>query len=81
VTAGHPDHLNLLGLMMLGAGMLPAGKPVSTGIVSAPPKGPTPRFGEYILSHQDCRECHRAKLSGGTPGQLAPLGPDLNVVK
>lgn len=80
-TRNPPDHLNLLGFMMLGAGMLPKGKPVSTDIVTAPPKSPTLQFGEYILSYQDCRACHGDKLTGGVPGQLAPLGPDLNLVK
>jgi mono/diheme cytochrome c family protein len=80
-TDNPPDHLNLLGVMMLGAGMLPQGKPVSTGIVSEPPKSPKVEYGEYILSYQDCRECHGNKLRGGVPGQLAPLGPDLSLVK
>ncbi len=44
-------------------------------------KGATFQFGEYILSYQDCRECHGKRLTGGVPGQLAPLGPDLNLVK
>lgn len=80
-TPKPPGHLNLLGLGMLGAGMLPSGKPVIAGSVNAPPLGPTREFGEYILSYQDCRECHGANLTGGVPGQLAPLGPDLNLVK
>jgi mono/diheme cytochrome c family protein len=80
-TPNPPDHLNLLGVMMLGAGMLPAGKPVSEGVVTAPPMGPTLQYGEYILSYQDCRACHGDKLTGGVPGQLGPLGPDLNLVK
>ncbi len=80
-TANPPDHLNLLGVMMLGAGMLPKGKPVSIGIVTAPPSGPTLQYGEYILTYQDCRACHGDKLTGGVPGQLGPLGPDLNLVK
>jgi mono/diheme cytochrome c family protein len=80
-TGNPPDHLNLLGIAMLGAGMLPKGKPVSTAIVTAPPKSPTLQYGEYILSYQDCRACHGDKLTGGVPGQLAPLGPDLNLVK
>ena len=80
-TVNPPDHLNLLGMAMLGAGMLPKGKPVSTGIVKAPPVGPTFQYGEYILSYQDCRGCHGVKLTGGVPGQLGPLGPDLNLVK
>lgn len=80
-TPDPPDHLNLLGVTMLGAGLLPSGKPVITGRVEAPPKGPTFQFGEYILSYQDSRECHGKDLTGGVPGQLAPLGPDLNLVK
>lgn len=80
-TPEPPDRLNLLGVAMLGAGMLPGGKPVATGHISAPPKGPTVEFGEYILSYQDCRECHGARLSGGVAGQLAPIGPGLSFVK
>jgi mono/diheme cytochrome c family protein len=80
-TGNPPDHLNLLGIVMLGAGMLPKGNPVSIGSVTAPPASSTLLYGEYILSYQDCRACHGAKLTGGVPGQLAPLGPDLNLVK
>jgi mono/diheme cytochrome c family protein len=80
-TLDAPDRLNMLGLVMLGTGMLPRGKPVIAGRIVAPPKGPTVQFGEYILSYQDCRACHGSNLAGGVPGQLGPLGPDLNVVK
>jgi mono/diheme cytochrome c family protein len=80
-TPNPPDHLNLLGTLMLGAGMLPTGKPVSRNIIIAPPKAATSVYGEYILSYQDCRECHGPNLTGGVPGQLGPLGPDLNLVK
>jgi mono/diheme cytochrome c family protein len=80
-TPNPPDHLNLLGVLMLGAGMLPTGKPISHGIVTAPPEAPTPLYGQYILSYQDCRECHGRDLTGGVPGQLGPVGPDLNLVK
>jgi mono/diheme cytochrome c family protein len=80
-TGNPPDHLNLLGIAMLGAGMLPEGRPASTGIIKAPPEGPTLQYGEYILSYQDCRACHGARLTGGVPGQLGPVGPDLKIVK
>jgi cytochrome c553 len=53
-TQDPPDRLNLLGVAMLGAGMLPSGKPVITGHVGAPPKAPTFQFGEYILSFCQC---------------------------
>ncbi len=59
----------------------PLGKPVFTGAITAPAQGPTPQYGEYILSYSDCRECHGAQLHGGVVGQLGPIGPDLNVVK
>ena len=80
-TADPPDHLNPLGIVLLGAGMLPNGNPVSSSPITAPPAGSTLQYGEYILSYQDCRACHGAKLTGGVPGQLGPLGPDLNLVK
>jgi cytochrome c553 len=80
-TANPPDHFNLLGLMMLGAGLLPSGSPVFTGTIEAPPQSPTAEYGSYILSFQDCRACHGEKLTGGTPGQIAPVGPSLQVVK
>ena len=80
-TGDPPDRLNLLGTILLGAGMLPGPKPVSTGVITAPPKGPTARYGEYILSYQDCRACHGADLSGGVQGQLGPVGPGLALVR
>jgi cytochrome c553 len=80
-TPEPPDHLNPLGLMMLGAGLLPEGKPVLTGAIQAPPESASTQYGEYILSYQDCRECHGADLKGGVQGQLAPIGPGLDLVK
>jgi cytochrome c553 len=80
-TPEPPDHLSPLGLMMLGAGMLPGGKPVLTGVIQAPPKSATAQYGEYLLSYQDCRECHGSDLKGGVQGQLPPIGPGLDLVK
>ena len=80
-TPGQLDRFNLLGLAMLGAGLLPEAKPVTATRIAAPSKGRTAQYGEYLLSYQDCRECHGKDLGGGVPGQLPPLGPDLGVVR
>jgi cytochrome c553 len=79
-TPEPPDQLNLLGLVLVGIGQFPAGKPVNTGVVTAPPKAPTIQYGEYILSYLSCRECHGQQLTGGVQGQLAPIGPGLSMV-
>jgi mono/diheme cytochrome c family protein len=80
-TPNPPDALNPLGLVMLGAGQLPTGKPVFTGAISAPPKAATTGYGAYILSYHDCRTCHGADLLGGMPGQIGTIGPGLTMVK
>ena len=79
-TVDPPDQFSLLGFVMLGSGLLPTGKPVFTGVVTSPRKGPTAEYGEYISRYQDCRECHGADLNGGKPGQVGPIGPGLNFV-
>jgi mono/diheme cytochrome c family protein len=81
IAADPPDQFNLLGLLLLGSGKLPSGKPTMNGVITAPPKGPTVQYGAYIMSYQDCRECHGADLTGGVQGQLPPIGPGLSLVK
>lgn len=76
-----PDQPSLLGFIMFGIGMLPSGQPPITDVITAPSKGPTAEYGEYILSYQDCRDCHGENLLGGVEGQLTPFGPNLKVVK
>jgi mono/diheme cytochrome c family protein len=79
-TPDPPDDVSPLGVAMLGAGLLPRGKPVFTGEIKAPAKGATAEYGQYIVSYQDCRQCHGDDLAGGKGG-LGPAGPDLGVVK
>ena len=66
---------------MLGAGQLPEGKPPVSGVITAPPRGATLEYGGYIASYQDCRDCQGEDLTGGVKGQLAPIGPNLRVVR
>jgi mono/diheme cytochrome c family protein len=79
-TPEPPDDVTPLGVAMMGAGLLPAAKPVFTGPINAPAKGATVEYGRYIVSYHDCRQCHGENLSGGKGG-LGPAGPDLNLVK
>jgi len=76
-----PDQFSPLALILVGAGVIPEGEPPITQAIAMPSKGATAEFGQYILSYQDCVLCHGADLTGGKPGQLAPIGPSLAVVK
>jgi mono/diheme cytochrome c family protein len=80
-TQTPPDQFNPLALLLIGGGVIPEGEPPITESIVMPPKGPTVEFGKYILSYQDCVLCHGADLAGGKPGQLAPVGPNMSVVK
>ena len=79
-TQDPPDQPTLLAALMAGIGMLPSGNPPVTEAITAPPKGATAEYGQYLLSYQDCRGCHGADLTGGTSPFL-PKGPSLKVVK
>ncbi len=76
-----PDQPNALALILTGAGVIPEGEPPITTAINMPAKGASTEFGAYILSYQDCVVCHGANLTGGQPGQLAPVGPSLAMLK
>jgi len=73
------DSPNLLLAVFVGANLIPAPEPV-TGVVVAPPKGPTADYGKYIATFQGCSDCHGPDLNGGKSGGLTPVGPTLRVV-
>lgn len=75
------DQYSPLAIILAGTGVIPDAEPPTTQTINMPPKGPTTEFGAYILSYQDCVLCHGEDLTGGEPGQLAPLGPSLAVIK
>lgn len=74
-----PDRMNFLGLLMVGSGMIKP-LPPAPAAITAPPRGATVEYGQYVLSYQDCNICHGADFNGGD-GQLAPAGPGLRVVR
>jgi mono/diheme cytochrome c family protein len=76
-TAGG-DNINVLGMIMFGAGLIPETPPV-TGPIADLPKEATATYGKYIVGYNDCRGCHGDNLTGGT-SSLAPKGPNLTAV-
>jgi mono/diheme cytochrome c family protein len=73
-----PMNPSLLAVILTGAGIVEFNVRPVTGPVIAPPKGPTKEYGQYIVSFQDCRDCHGKDLTGGKPP--APVGPSLRVI-
>jgi mono/diheme cytochrome c family protein len=70
--------LNLLAYLVLGLHKAEDSVvPPVTWPVPDVPADSTVAFGHYMVEYLGCRECHGPLLRGGTPGQLAPLGPDL----
>lgn len=79
-TPQPPDSPSFLAPILLALNMAPSEPPV-TGSITAPPKGPTAEYGQYIVSFQDCRVCHGPNLDGHPTSPLVPVGPNLRVVK
>ena len=71
------ESLSLVGLLLVGAGLVPETPPV-TGTVTAPPRGATAAYGKYVVDYIGCRGCHGENLTGNTG--LGPHGPNLTTV-
>jgi mono/diheme cytochrome c family protein len=75
-----PRQLNLIGTLLVGAGVFPLqAQPPITGQVTAPPAGVTADYGKYLVTISVCQSCHGEDLAGGTPGQ-GPVGPNLTLI-
>jgi mono/diheme cytochrome c family protein len=74
--------LNLLGLVIVGAGLFPtAEQPHIEQPQTAPPAGVTPQFGQYLVDVTGCRTCHGPNLEGRPPrGFGPPAGPSLRAI-
>lgn len=74
------EHVNVLGLTLAGAGMIPRINEAPPLTVTAPPRGATAEHGEYLVKWIGCRECHGPNLAGSVGGILPP-GPSLRVTQ
>jgi mono/diheme cytochrome c family protein len=76
-----PERLSLLTYMMAGLNMLPMVDELAPEKITAPPRGVTVEYGDYVITWAGCRECHGATLSGGVQQAGPPPGPTLHTVK
>jgi mono/diheme cytochrome c family protein len=72
-----PTTLNFLGAAVIGAGVFPLYAEPLTGAVTAPPAGPTPEYGRYLVELALCGECHGAGLTGAGVSEFVTAGPNL----
>ena len=78
-----PDRdLNLLGLMVVGAGQFPtAVQPPIDRSQTAPAAAVSPEYGRYLVDISGCRACHGQDLQGRAPGGFGPpAGPSLRTL-
>jgi cytochrome c553 len=68
------DRLKFLGLVMKGAGMLPAESGAAS--VSAPAEGVSAEYGEYVAVYGDCRGCHGPDVTGVPASPAGPAVPN-----
>lgn len=69
------DQLNFVGLLMVGAGMLPSEPPVE-GVITAPTRGETAEYGRYVATFGECRGCHGPDMTGTPASALGPAIPN-----
>lgn len=75
-----PLSISPLGLLMFGTNIIDLSFDPKTGPVTAPPMASTAEYGAYIVSYQDCTDCHGTNLDGVPEGPVPP-GPNLRSVK
>ena len=72
-----PTNPSLVLALFVGAGLaqMPLDLTPIQGAVVAPPKAASPEYGAYLISFQDCRDCHDANLQGRSTAGLYPVSP------
>ncbi len=66
--------------LFVGAGLISINVPDPLQPITAPPKGPTKEYGEYVVRFGDCRGCHGPALDGKAPPPAPPGASNLTVV-
>jgi mono/diheme cytochrome c family protein len=67
---------SVLMAILAGSGMLPMNIPGAVTPLTAPARGPTVEYGQYVTAFMDCKSCHGQKLDGKVPPPYPP-GPNL----
>jgi len=66
----------ILMALFAGAGLISMDVPAAVTVTSAPLKGATAAYGEYVLAYMDCTSCHGKNLDGVVPPPFPPA-PDI----
>ena len=72
-----PTHPSLVLALFIGSRLAQTSLNLAPiqGSVTAPPKAASPEYGAYLISFQDCRDCHDANLQGRPTAGLYPVSP------
>jgi cytochrome c553 len=69
------DRISFVGVLMIGAGLLPS-EPSVEGMITAPPRSETAEYGRYVATFGECRGCHGPDLTGTPASALGPAIPN-----
>ena len=69
------DRFSFVGVLFAGAGLIPEPEPV-TGVITAPPAGMTPEYGQYVATFGECRGCHGSDMTGMPASPFGPAVPN-----
>ncbi len=70
------DHLNFIGLLLVGAGLFGESQPPAPDSIVAPEPGFTAQYGEYVATFGECRGCHGPNMTGKAASMILPEVPN-----
>lgn len=70
------DHLNFIGLLLVGAGLFGESQPPAPAAIAAPAPGFTAQYGEYVATFGECRGCHGPDMTGKAASMILPAIPN-----